>query len=227
MVPTAYHAFFGGCASVAGTLIGLLFVAISVSPHKDGGRRAPLSFQVQAGVAFTTLIDALVVALVALLPGNNLGDGIVILACAGISSTIGRTVLALRNWPARRHLWGLVIIPVLGFLYILQLLNGIDLLHPTDPDPIHRQALLVIIFFVIAIYRAWQMIGVRDTHMAAVVGHLVRERRTSAVVPDGDDEDGQVASAGLGRPRAASNHPSKQPVDGGPSSQRVAPHARQ
>ncbi len=27
MVPTAYHAFFGGCASVAGTLIGLLFMA--------------------------------------------------------------------------------------------------------------------------------------------------------------------------------------------------------
>ena len=60
MVPSAYHAYFGGCASVAGTLIGLLFVAISVSPHKDTGRRAPLSFQVQAGAAFTKLIDALV-----------------------------------------------------------------------------------------------------------------------------------------------------------------------
>jgi hypothetical protein len=41
-----------------------------VSPHKDTGRRAPLSFQVQAGAAFTTLIDALVVALTALLPGT-------------------------------------------------------------------------------------------------------------------------------------------------------------
>jgi hypothetical protein len=44
MVPSAYHAHFGGCASVAGTLIGLLFVAISVAPRKDTGRRAPLSF---------------------------------------------------------------------------------------------------------------------------------------------------------------------------------------
>ena len=70
MVPSANHAYFGGCASVAGTLIGLLFVAISASPHKDTGRRAPLSFQVQAGAAFTTLIDALVVALTALLPGT-------------------------------------------------------------------------------------------------------------------------------------------------------------
>jgi hypothetical protein len=40
MVPTAYHAYFAGCASVAGTLIGLLFVAISLSPHKNiGGAR--------------------------------------------------------------------------------------------------------------------------------------------------------------------------------------------
>jgi hypothetical protein len=46
MVPSTYHAYFGGCASVAGTLIGLLFVAISVSPHKDTGPRAPLSFLV-------------------------------------------------------------------------------------------------------------------------------------------------------------------------------------
>ena len=72
MVPSAYNAYFGGCASVAGTLIGLLFVAISVSPHKHAGLQAPLSFRVQAGVAFTTLIDALAVALAALLPGSNL-----------------------------------------------------------------------------------------------------------------------------------------------------------
>jgi hypothetical protein len=63
MVPSGYHAFFGSCADVAGTLIGLLFAAISLSPGKDTGRQAPLGLQVQAAVAFTTLIDALVVAL--------------------------------------------------------------------------------------------------------------------------------------------------------------------
>ena len=83
MVPIAYHTFFGAGASVAGTLIGLLFVAISVSPHKHVGTKAPLAFQVQAGVAFTTLINALVIALAALLPGRNLGTAAVILAAAG------------------------------------------------------------------------------------------------------------------------------------------------
>lgn len=177
MVPTTYHTFFGGCAGVAGTLIGLLFVAISVSPHKHVGTKAPLAFQVQAGVAFTSLINALVIALAALLPGNNLGTAAVILAGAGISSTVGMTVVSLRDRPARHHLWGLAIIPVLGVLYILQLHGGISLLlHPRNPNPVHFEALLVLIFFMIAIARAWQMIGARDTGLVAVVGDLVRER---------------------------------------------------
>jgi hypothetical protein len=180
MVPTAYHTFFGGCAGVAGTLIGLLFVAISVSPHKHVGTKAPLAFQVQAGVAFTTLITTLVIALAALLPSTNLGTAAVILAGAGISSTIGMTVISLRDRPGRHHLWGLAIIPVLGVLYLLQLHSGINLLqHPRNPNPVHFEALLVIIFFMIAIYRAWQMIGARDTRVVAVVGDLVRERHAT------------------------------------------------
>jgi hypothetical protein len=177
MVQTAYHTFFGGCAGVARTLIGLLFVAISVSPHKHVGTKAPLAFQVQAGVAFTTLINALIIALAALLPSNNLGTAAVILAGAGISSTVGMTVVSLRDRPGCHHLWGLTIIPVLGVLYILQLHSGISLLqHPRNPNPVHFEALLVIIFFVIAIARAWQMIGARDTGLMAVVADLVRER---------------------------------------------------
>jgi hypothetical protein len=43
MIPSGYHTFFGGCASVAGTLIGLLFVAITcakarrLSPWRHSG----------------------------------------------------------------------------------------------------------------------------------------------------------------------------------------------
>jgi hypothetical protein len=198
MVPSAYHAYFAGCASVAGTLIGLLFVAISVSPHKDIGARAPLRFQLQAGVAFTTLIDALVVALVALLPGHSLGLATVVLAATGISSTIGMTVLSLRNWPGHRHLWDVVVIPVLGALYVIQLLNGAHLLvHPADLGAVQSQALLEIIFFVLAIARAWQMIGGRGARVLAVVGDLVRERLTPAVSPDKHEPDGPTPSLAL------------------------------
>jgi PAS domain S-box-containing protein len=194
--------YFEGCASVAGTLIDLLFVAISVSPHNDVGKRAPLTFQVQAAVAFTTLLNALVVALVAVLPGNDLGSASVFLACTGISSTIGMAGLTQRNWPGARHLWGLAIIPALGALYIIQLLNGIDmLLNPTDTGTVHLQALLIIVFFMIAIARAWQMIGARDTRLAAMVGDLLRERTTTIdhLVGNRSVADGSDAILGASR----------------------------
>ena len=47
MVPEAYHSFFSGCASAAGALIGLLFVAISVAPHKMAGERADVTFKLE------------------------------------------------------------------------------------------------------------------------------------------------------------------------------------
>jgi hypothetical protein len=206
MVPTTYHTFFGGCAGVAGTLIGLLFVAISVSPHKHVGSRAPLEFQVQAGVAITTLINALIVALVALLPGQNLGTATVVLAIVGLSVTIGLIVLSLHNWPGRHHLWGLLIIPVLGGLYALQLRSGLDLLHhPRNPSPVNFQALLVIIFFILAIGRAWQMIGARHTGMVATVIDLLRERQPqqTTVIPNKTDDTTDLDQSAESRPSAA------------------------
>lgn len=184
MVPSAYHTYFGCCASVAGTLIGLLFVAISVSPHHHTGRHAPLSFRLQAAAAFTTLTDALAIALAALLPGSNLGTASVVLGGAAISATAGLAVLSLRDRPGRRHLASLAVIPVLTILYTMQLISGISLLQrPADPGPVHAQALLLIIFFIIATYRAWQMIGGQNTALLALAASLLRERQTAAAVP--------------------------------------------
>jgi hypothetical protein len=201
MVPNAFHSYFGGCAAVAGTLIGLLFVAISVSPHKDIGRRAPLSFQVQAGVAFTTLLDALIIALGALLPRTNLGYASVLLACTGISSTIGMTMLCLRERPKGRQLWSLAILPVLGALYVLQLMNGVSMwTHPRDASPIKFQALLLLVFFVVAIVRAWRMIGGRDTRVSAVLGDLWRDHGALIAHPEqgaSRNEGGELTTAEL------------------------------
>jgi hypothetical protein len=199
MVPSAYNAYFGGCASVAGTLIGLLFVTISVSPHRHVGRQAPLTFRVQAGVAFMTLVDTLVVALAALLPGSSLGIASVLLACAGISALAGLAIASLRDWPGRRHLAVLVIIPVLGILYILQLLSGIRLLQrPSGSGPVHDLAMLVVIFFVIAIYRAWRLIGGQTIRLLVVTADLLRERGATAV-PTPPPHNAETPPPGAGR----------------------------
>jgi hypothetical protein len=48
MVPASFHDFFSGCASVAGALIGLLFVALSVSQEKLTGEDASTEHQARA-----------------------------------------------------------------------------------------------------------------------------------------------------------------------------------
>ena len=49
MVPASFHDFFSGCATIAGALIGLLFVAVSVAPGKLAGRGVEADYQVKAG----------------------------------------------------------------------------------------------------------------------------------------------------------------------------------
>jgi hypothetical protein len=78
------------------------------------------------------------------------------------------------------------------------------LVRPNDPSPVHfpvgrgQRALLVIVFFMIATARAWQMIGARETRALTVVGNLMRERNIKATVGDPvEDEDGDVAPTDL------------------------------
>ena len=92
MVPLSFHDFFGGCATIAGALIGLLFVAISVSPENLTGATARTDHQVRAGAAFSALVNTMVIALVALLPGARLGEAGIILGAAGLGTTAGLVV---------------------------------------------------------------------------------------------------------------------------------------
>ncbi len=56
----------------------------------------------------------------------------------------------------------------------------------------------MVVFFVIAIARAWRLLGARDTGLATVVSDLVRERqRTSASAPAAASETmGETNSTG-------------------------------
>ena len=93
MVPVGFHDFFSGCATIAGALIGLLFVAISVSPEYLKGENARTDHQVRAGAAFSALINTLVIALFALLPTADLGTVGIILAGVGLGSTVALIIV--------------------------------------------------------------------------------------------------------------------------------------
>ena len=125
--PASYHDFFGACATVAGALIGLLFVAISISPAKLSGPRAERDHQLKAAMAFSALVNTLVIALVALLPGASLSLTVIVVAAAGLSSTAGLIILLLRDTRLRVRLNQLILPAVLLALYSLQLAGGVEL----------------------------------------------------------------------------------------------------
>src|SRR5713101_7801329 len=73
VVPPEFANFFIASASAGAALVGLLFVAVSIAPEQLVTRRAPMERQAVAGSAFTALMNAFFISLVALIPHFNIG----------------------------------------------------------------------------------------------------------------------------------------------------------
>jgi hypothetical protein len=127
VVPASFHDFFNGCASVAAALIGLLFVALSVSQEKLTGDQASTEHQVRAAAAFSALVNTLVIALVGLLPLASLSEAGIILAGAGLITSAGLIIVLYRERRGRVRPGDLRMLAILVVLYGLQLANAVQL----------------------------------------------------------------------------------------------------
>jgi hypothetical protein len=187
VAPAGFHDFFSASAAAAGALIGLLFVAISVTPGKVTGDTASAEHQVTAGAAFTALVNTLVFSLAALLPGASLSTTAIALAAAGLASTAALSILLYREHQERIRLGQVILLLTPLALYGLQLANGIALGgSPRDAGSLSSAGGLSIVFFVYAIARAWQLVGARDPSLLPAVAALAASRlQHSEPVPAG------------------------------------------
>jgi hypothetical protein len=164
VVPSDFATFFASAAAVAGALIGLLFVAISVNPSLDGpGTR--VESDVRAGVAFSALINTLVISLFALIPGIDLGTTALVVGLVSVSSCVALGIFLAREGrpgPGRRHQVRLLVIQGLVFAY--EAVVGVQLaLDQRAHGYVSTLAVLTIVLFLVGIARAWQLIGARDS----------------------------------------------------------------
>src|SRR6201992_1439493 len=182
MVPEGLHDFFLGSAGVAGALIGLLFVAISVSGERLAKAEATgMMLRIRANAALTGFINALVVSLFALIPDGGIGTTSLVVAIVGLLFVAAALLSLVRvrhlRWATGRDALFLVGQAV---VFIVQLTFGIELMQATtDSGAANGVAILVVVCFVIGISRAWELIGGPSIGIGHEVAALIRDLEAS------------------------------------------------
>jgi hypothetical protein len=177
VVPADITDLFVAAASVAGALIGLLFVAISVAAERLARDKAGAPVhRIRAAAALAAFTNALTVSLFALVPGQKIGPAAVAVAAAGLLFIAAALLSLVRlrqvRWTTARDALFLV---GLAVTLVIQLIEGIEvIISPGDADAVSNIAILVIVCFLIGIARAWELIGGPSFGIAHEVTALVR-----------------------------------------------------
>jgi hypothetical protein len=183
VVPDNVHDFFVGSASVGGALIGLLFVAISVSAGRlaEQGSVVAQVHRIRAAASLTAFTNSLAVSLFALIPGHKIGPTAVAVAASGLAFVTASLLSLIR---LRQVRWSIVrdalFLVGLAVVFVIQFVEGVVVnLQPGNSGAIDTIAILVVTCFLIGIARAWELIGGPNIGFTHEVTALVRGHDTN------------------------------------------------
>ena len=189
MVPVNIHDFFLATAGVAGALIGLLFVAISVSAERLAREAAGVQLlRIRASAALTAFTNSLAVSLFALIPGEKIGWTAVIVGAFGVLFVVASLLSLVRlhevGWTTVRD--GLFMTGLLA-VFVLQVVEGADVVaHPGDAGSVDTIAILVTVCFFVGVARSWELIGGPSIGIGKEVTALVRNHGQGAGEPESE-----------------------------------------
>jgi uncharacterized membrane protein YecN with MAPEG domain len=192
VTPSSLHELFAASAGVAGALIGLLFVAISVEHERLTADDADQLQRVRASAALTSFTNALSISLFALALTDALGWTALVVSVGGLLFVAASVLSLLRvrqvqAVAAREALFlvGLVITFCLQLWYALRLID-----HAGDVGAARGIAVMVIVCFLLGIARSWELIGGPSIGLGREVTAIVRKRSADheAAAPASRDE---------------------------------------
>jgi len=174
VVSVAFRDLFVASAGAAGSLIGLLFVAVTIAHDRLATIQAS---RVRASEARTAFLNALAVSLFALVPGIGIGWTALIVSVLGLLFVVA-SLLSL--WRVRRSQLGAIrdAAFLIGLVVTLtaQLISGVvAILHPHDTNPVQTIGITVIVCFLIGIGRSWELVGGPSISLRGELSDIARK----------------------------------------------------
>jgi hypothetical protein len=177
VVTGTFRDLFVAIAGAAGALTGLLFVALSVAPRPRMGQQPDVIRQVRAAAALLSFTNALAVSLFGLVPENHVGYPAAVMGTIGLMFTLAGLRSIMADPAGRARVLGqLGLIMLLLGVFGIELVSAIVLIvHPGNASAIEWLGNLLVACLIIGVYRAWELVGDRDTSIfssiAALSGH--------------------------------------------------------
>jgi hypothetical protein len=180
-------------ATSAATLIGLLFVAMSVSKGRSQAHPQVIR-EFRAAAALLAFTNPFTVSLFGLVPGTNLGYPAAIVGVIGVTFAAAgvRATISLPSRLRHRRPQATLIL-ALFLVFGLQIVFGVVLIiHPYRSGALATIGYVLVASLLIGIGRAWELVGDWNTGLFASVGLLIgrhpeRQELTIDELPDSAD----------------------------------------
>jgi hypothetical protein len=154
VVPKDLIVYFTTSAQIAGSLIGLLFVSISLRYEAILGKSAEFRSRALASAAFTGLVNVLTISLWALVPGTGLGYPIVVSGAICLFHTLKLHVG--KFGPIDASFGGFLLSAV---VYFAQIVEGTWLiLRPGENEIVFILAYTLFGAMAVSLRRAWTLL---------------------------------------------------------------------